>query len=244
MRGFSSGSADDFTARLRGQLDAGRRGASSSTCGTTRAASSTRHVTIASQFIAIGPIYWEEYADGDQVPHEAQPGGVATDPASRSWCWSTAARRPPARSSPGRSQDTGRATLVGETTFGKGTVQQWHLLLRRQRRLPPLGRQVADARQDLDPRRRHDARRPGPEDRRAGQRPAARPRARVLAAGRGVERRRLAGHPRALARRPPRPRRDPESSQAEPSRTSCARVDLFRGIVGRERKEVMCSDRQ
>ncbi|MEZ4597779.1 MAG: S41 family peptidase [Chloroflexota bacterium] len=24
--------------------------------------------------------------------------------------------------------DTGRATLVGEKTFGKGTVQQWHLL--------------------------------------------------------------------------------------------------------------------
>jgi carboxyl-terminal processing protease len=85
-------------------------------------------VSIASQFIGSGPIYWEELADGDQVPTEARSDGLATDPAIRVVLLVNRGSASASEILAGALHDTGRATLVGEPTFGKGTIQQWHLL--------------------------------------------------------------------------------------------------------------------
>jgi carboxyl-terminal processing protease len=127
IRGFSSGSADEFTTRLREQIDGGARrfivDVRGNPGGFVDAA-----VTIASQFIGSGPIYWEEVAGGDQRPTEAQPGGAATDPAIKVVLLVDGNSASASEILAGALHDTGRATLVGERTFGKGTIQQWHLL--------------------------------------------------------------------------------------------------------------------
>src|SRR5262245_8365643 len=127
IHGFSSGSADEFTTKLREQLDAGARkfvvDVRGNPGGFVDAA-----VTIASQFVGSGPIYWEEVADGEQRPTEAQPGGAATDPAIKVVLLVDGNSASASEILAGALHDTGRATLVGERTFGKGTIQQWHLL--------------------------------------------------------------------------------------------------------------------
>ena len=73
------------------------------------------------------------------------------DPASP--CSSTAARRPRPRSSPGALHDRGRATLVGQQDLRQGHGPAVDAARGRQRRVPADDREVADARQDLGPRR-------------------------------------------------------------------------------------------
>ncbi len=84
--------------------------------------------SVASQFIASGPIFWEQDSKGAQVATAALPDGVATDPDLRIVCLIDGGSASASEIVAGALQDTKRATLVGQTSFGKGTVQQWQEL--------------------------------------------------------------------------------------------------------------------
>lgn len=125
--GFSGGSADELRARLQEQLDAGA-GAFILDLRDDPGGFVEAALSIASQFVGSGPIYWDQYADGRTIPHEALPDGLATDPTLPMVVLVNGGTASASEIVAGALQDADRATLVGETTFGKGTVQQWHLL--------------------------------------------------------------------------------------------------------------------
>jgi carboxyl-terminal processing protease len=77
-------------------------------------------VGIASQFLTSGVVYRERNAQGGETVHDVSPNGVATDlPLVVIVDGSTASS---SEIVSGALQDAGRATIVGETTFGTGTV--------------------------------------------------------------------------------------------------------------------------
>jgi carboxyl-terminal processing protease len=124
ITGFSDNAAAVFVEELTAHLDAGRmklivdlRG---NPGGFTTAA---RKVT--SQFVGSGPIFWEEDARGEQTPRDADPDGIATDPSIQLAVLVDRGSASASEIVAGAIRDTGRGTLVGETTYGKGTVQQW-----------------------------------------------------------------------------------------------------------------------
>jgi carboxyl-terminal processing protease len=125
--GFSGNAAEDFRTGLQDYLDQGVRrfvlDLRDDPGGFVDAA-----LTIASQFIDSGPIYWEEYADGRKEPVPAEPDGIAVDAGVSVAVLVNGGSASASEILAGALQDTGRATLVGESTYGKGTIQQWHLL--------------------------------------------------------------------------------------------------------------------
>jgi carboxyl-terminal processing protease len=124
VSGFSSSAAADFQSLMKDQLAGGVRkyvvDLRDNPGGFVDAA-----LDIASQFIASGPVYWEEHAGGVQTAQIAKPGGVATDPSIHVVVLVNGGSASASEILAGALHDSGRATLVGTKTFGKGTIQQW-----------------------------------------------------------------------------------------------------------------------
>lgn len=127
LRGFSDAAAVQFDTALKAHLDAGRKALILDLRGNP-GGYVTAARNIASEFIGSGVIFWEQDAAGVQVPTDADPGGIATDPSIRLVCLIDGGSASASEILGGALQDHGRATLVGQTSFGKGTVQQWQEL--------------------------------------------------------------------------------------------------------------------
>lgn len=82
-------------------------------------------ISVASEFIPSGVIVTEQAGDGTKTPYEAIKGGLATDSSLPMIVLVNAYSASASEIVAGALQDTGRAKLLGETTYGKGSVQQW-----------------------------------------------------------------------------------------------------------------------
>jgi carboxyl-terminal processing protease len=124
VTGFSDNSQAKFHDALQADLKAGKkriildlRGDPGGYVNAARA--------IASEFIASGPIFWEQDADGTQTETDATGDGIATDATVKLVVLVDKGSASASEIVAGALQDRKRATVVGETSFGKGTVQQW-----------------------------------------------------------------------------------------------------------------------
>jgi carboxyl-terminal processing protease len=124
IAGFSDAAADDAVTALSAQLAAGRTKLIVDLRGNP-GGFVTAARKIASQFIGSGVLFWQRDATGNEVPTEALPDGVATDPNVKVVVLIDGGSASASEIVAGALQDTGRATLVGQHSYGKGTVQQW-----------------------------------------------------------------------------------------------------------------------
>ncbi len=124
LSGFSDSATRDFVAALRAHLQAGRKAIVLDLRGNLGGyLLGARDVT--SQFVGSGPIYWEQAVGQQPIASPAAPGGVATDPAIKVAVLVDKNTASATEVVAGALQDTGRGTLVGQQTYGKGTVQEF-----------------------------------------------------------------------------------------------------------------------
>jgi carboxyl-terminal processing protease len=82
-------------------------------------------VEVASQFMGDGVVLYEQYGDGNRTTYDVLPGGLATDTGIPMVVLINEGSASASEIVAGALQDTGRAKLVGVTSFGKGSVQNW-----------------------------------------------------------------------------------------------------------------------
>jgi carboxyl-terminal processing protease len=122
--GFSSNAADDFESALQAHLDDDVEGivldVRDDPGGFVDAT-----VEISSQFLSDGAVFLEEDAGGRQTAVNVISGGLATDQDLGVVVLVNGGSASASEILGGALQDADRAQLVGQQTFGKGTVQEW-----------------------------------------------------------------------------------------------------------------------
>jgi carboxyl-terminal processing protease len=124
LSGFSEHAADQLDAALGEDVDAGIKKIILDLRGNP-GGFVTAARDIASEFLADGTVFWQRDADGNLTETVAKPGGKATDPSIRVVVLVDGGSASASEIVAAALHDRGRATLVGQKTFGKGTVQQW-----------------------------------------------------------------------------------------------------------------------
>jgi carboxyl-terminal processing protease len=127
LAGFSDTAARDFKAAVLEDVEAGRTKLIIDLRGNP-GGYVTAARDVASQFLAGGPVFWQEDADGKREVTNATGDGVATDESIEVVLLIDRGSASASEIVAGALHDRDRATLVGETTFGKGTVQEWTTL--------------------------------------------------------------------------------------------------------------------
>ena len=127
ITGFSDNAANDFARVLADGVKAGQRKIVLDLRGNP-GGFVTAARKIASQFIGSGPIYWQEDSKGNQVASMAEADGAATDAGIRLVVLIDKGTASASEIVAGAVQDAKRGTLVGQTTYGKGTIQEWQPL--------------------------------------------------------------------------------------------------------------------
>lgn len=116
---FSSGAADDMVTALKAAKAAGAQRLVLDLRGNP-GGYVNEAIGVASQFLTSGLVFIERNAQGDETKHPVSPGGVATDiPLAVVVDGDTASS---AEIVSGALQDAARAKIVGQTTYGTGTV--------------------------------------------------------------------------------------------------------------------------
>jgi len=85
-------------------------------------------VEVGSQFVGEGPILIERFRGGQERVYEARKGGLATDPDLPLVVLVNSKSASASEIVAGAIQDSGRGILIGEKTYGKGSVQQPYTL--------------------------------------------------------------------------------------------------------------------
>ena len=124
LTGFSDNSATAFVDALKAAIDKGQTKIIVDLRGNP-GGFVTAARTVASAFIADGPVFWEQDAQGNLSPTQSLGSGVATDPKIRVAVLIDKGSASASEIVAGALQDTGRGTLIGEQSYGKGTVQTW-----------------------------------------------------------------------------------------------------------------------
>jgi carboxyl-terminal processing protease len=124
LTGFSEGGADDFVAAVKADVAKGQKAFVVDLRGNPGGFIDAA-AKVASAFIGSGPIFWQQDVNGVQTPSNAIAGGPATDPSFRVVLLVDKGSASASEIVTAALKDTKRATIVGETTFGKGTVQTW-----------------------------------------------------------------------------------------------------------------------
>jgi carboxyl-terminal processing protease len=133
LAGFSEAGADDFVAAVKADVAKGQKELIVDLRGNPGGFIDAA-AKVASAFIGSGPIFWQQDVNGVQTPTDAIAGGPATDPSIRVVVLVDGGSASASEIVTGALKDAGRATIVGQKTFGKGTVQTWI----------PLGQNGAD----------------------------------------------------------------------------------------------------
>ncbi len=127
LNGFSASATEQFREGLRELLDSGAQQIVFDLRGNPGGYIEAAR-DIASQFVDTGVIFLQESSGDTTTTWEAEDGGLATDPAIDLVVLTNRGSASASEIVAAALKELGRATLIGQPTFGKNTVQVWGAL--------------------------------------------------------------------------------------------------------------------